>query len=94
MVSPTGALTFLRETTVDGFAAFPMVTVDPNGRYLRFTSAADAKIHSYAIGSNAELTALGPPVPGGSLPVNPGYTADGRFMYVSNEHGSNVSGFA
>ncbi|MFI7529236.1 lactonase family protein [Nocardia salmonicida] len=93
-VSPAGALTFLRETTVDGFAIFPMVTVDPNGRYLRFTSAADAKIHSYAIGADAELTALGDPVPGGTLPVNPGYTPDGRFVYVSNEQGSNVSGFA
>ncbi|GEM29578.1 hypothetical protein NN3_05850 [Nocardia neocaledoniensis NBRC 108232] len=93
-VSPTGALTFLRETTVEGFAVFPMVTVDPNGRYLRFTSAADALIHSYAIGPDGELTSLGAPVPGGRLPVNPGYTPDGRFVYVSNEQGSNVSGFA
>ncbi|MFD6222354.1 lactonase family protein [Nocardia asteroides] len=92
-VSSTGALTFLREITVDGFAVFPMVTVDPHGRYLHFTSAADAKIHSYAIGPGGELTALGAPVPGGRLPVNPGYTPDGRFMYVSNEQGSNVSGF-
>lgn len=93
-VSPTGALTFLRETTVPGFAVFPMVTVDPDGRYLRFTSAADAMIHSYAIGPDGELTALGAPVPGGRLPVNPGYTPDGRFVYVSNEQGSSVSGFA
>lgn len=93
-VSPTGALTFLRETTVAGFAVFPMVTVDPNGRYLRFTSAADASIHSYRIGAEGELTSLGDPVPGGTLPVNPGYTPDGRFVYVSNEQGSNVSGFA
>lgn len=93
-VSPTGALTYLRETSVEGFAVFPMVTVDPDGRYLRFTSAADASIHSYAIGPNAELTSLGAPVPGGTLPVNPGYTPDGRFVYVANEQGSNVSGFA
>ncbi|MEV6217324.1 beta-propeller fold lactonase family protein [Nocardia sp. NPDC051833] len=93
-VAADGALTFLRETTVAGFAVFPMVTVDPDGRFLRFTSAADSAIHSYAIGAGGELTSLGDPVPGGRLPVNPGYTPDGRFVYVSNEQGSNVSGFA
>jgi len=93
-VAASGALTPTASTAVAGTSAIPMVTVDPNGRYLRFVSAADGSISSFAIGPGGALTALGSPVPGGVLPVNPGTTPDGRFIYVSNEQGSNVSGYS
>ncbi|TQM32547.1 lactonase family protein [Nocardia bhagyanarayanae] len=95
-VGASGALTPAGSTPVPGagLGMLPMLTTDPDGRFLRFTSALDGNLTSFAIHADGTLSPLGDSVPIGTLPVNPGYTPDGRFVYVSQEQGGAVSGFA
>ncbi|MGM7648453.1 lactonase family protein [Nocardia sp. JW2] len=93
-VDASGALTQTSSITVPGFSTIPMIRIDPDGRFLRFVSPFDSQISSFAIGTGGELTSIGAPVSGGALPVNPGYTPDSRFVYVSNELGGNISGYS
>ncbi|MEV0685545.1 beta-propeller fold lactonase family protein [Nocardia sp. NPDC050378] len=93
-ISTTGALSPRSTLEVAGLGLAPMVTVDPTGRFLHWTSVVDGTVTVFRIGANGELTAVGEPVAAGTVPVNPGYTPDGRFVYVSQEQGGKISGFA
>ncbi|MEV6362375.1 lactonase family protein [Nocardia asteroides] len=95
-IAASGALTELSSQQVPGmdFGMLSMVTIDPSGRYLRFVGPMDGEIASFAIGADGGLTSLGAPLAAGVLPVNPGYTPDGRFVYVSQEQGLAVNGYA
>ncbi|MFD8245610.1 lactonase family protein [Nocardia sp. NPDC059691] len=95
-VSAAGALTPAGSIPVPGAGAgvLPMVTIDPDGRFLRFASAIDGNVAGFAIHADGSLAALGDSTQVGLLPVNPGYTPDGRFVYISHEQGGAVSGYA
>ncbi|MFT3660759.1 MAG: beta-propeller fold lactonase family protein [Gordonia sp. (in: high G+C Gram-positive bacteria)] len=71
----------------------PMVTVDPNGRYVRAASAFDASIKSYRVAPGGRLVPLGTVFTGGLPAVNGNATPDGRFFYITHEYTGNVSGF-
>lgn len=95
-VSASGGLTSTGSTSVPAASAgmLPMVSVDPDGRFLRFASLIDGNVTSYTIHADGSLTPLGAPTAVGVSPVNPGYTPDGRFIYLSQEQGGAVSGYS
>ncbi|GEM31287.1 6-phosphogluconolactonase [Nocardia neocaledoniensis NBRC 108232] len=95
-ISASGALTEVGSLAVPGldFGVLSMVTVDPGGRFLRFVGPVDGKVASFAIGADGGLTSLGAPLAAGTMPVNPGYTPDGRFVYISQEQGNAVNGYS
>ncbi|MEV4152859.1 beta-propeller fold lactonase family protein [Nocardia salmonicida] len=87
-LAPSGAPT----VPVDGFSAVGMAAVDPSGRFLRVVTYLGNTMSSYTIEPNGTMTPLGPTAVKLG-PVAPGFTPDGRHLYVSNEFGFDLSGF-
>lgn len=94
-VSPHRGITpaATKPQSVPGLSALTMVTVDPDGRFLRVTSFIDSAVHTFATSDNGALTPVGSVARTGGGANNPGYTPDGRYFYVSHELGNSISGF-
>ncbi|QKT08794.1 beta-propeller fold lactonase family protein [Gordonia sp. X0973] len=92
-ITPSGALarTGLAAEQLGGTIA-PMVTVDPNGKFVRVTSAFENAVKSYRIGPGGKLLPIGR-VSTGMTPVNGMTTPDNRFFYVAHEDTFNVIGY-
>lgn len=69
-----------------------MVTVDPNGEFVRVASAFEMGIKSYRVAPGGRLLPLGT-VPAGIVPVNGNATPDGRFFYIAHEQSMDIRGF-
>ncbi|KAF0846653.1 6-phosphogluconolactonase (cycloisomerase 2 family) [Nocardia caishijiensis] len=85
---PSGAPT----VPVDGFSAVGMAAVDPSGRFLRVVTYLGNTMSNYAISPDGTMTPLGA-IEVKLGPVAPGFSRDGRYLYVSNEFGFDLSGF-
>ncbi|MFT4199247.1 hypothetical protein [Gordonia sp. (in: high G+C Gram-positive bacteria)] len=70
----------------------PMVSVDPNNKYVRVASAFEMAIKSYRVGPGGRLSPLNT-VLAGIVPVNGNTTPDGRFYYIAHEQSMNVVGY-
>ncbi|MFT3660738.1 MAG: beta-propeller fold lactonase family protein [Gordonia sp. (in: high G+C Gram-positive bacteria)] len=70
----------------------PMVTVDPNSKFVRVASAFEWGIKSYRVGGGGRLIPLGT-VSAGITPVNGNTTPDGKFFYIAHEMSMDVRGY-
>lgn len=97
-VSPDGTLasTGQQPTVIPGSAlmALSLPAITPDGKYLFVTGAFTNTLNTFAIGSDASLTPVGPQLTTGDRPVLPGVTPDGRFLYVTMEGGNSIQGWA
>ena len=85
----TGALTPLTGSTYTVAAGsstqLAAVAVDPTGRFLYVTFAADDTISEFSIDpTTGELTAIGTPVATGNGPADVKIEPSGHFLYVAN----------
>jgi DNA-binding beta-propeller fold protein YncE len=93
-ISSSGALTPTGAAPVSVPSSISQVVISPNGHYLFVSNYLTNSMASFAIGANDNLTAIGPPVPAGTLPAIPGVSPDGRYLYVGNEGSGDISGYA
>ena len=74
------------------------VTISADGRYLFAVNTAQPSISSYRIDADGGLTLLGSTPfrgnPSNLTPVDPGLSADGRTLYVTDSGTGQVSAFA
>jgi DNA-binding beta-propeller fold protein YncE len=68
--------------------------ISPNAHYLFVSNYLTNNVSSFAIGAGDKLTAVGSPVPAGTLPAIPAVSPDGRYLYLGNEGSGNISGYA
>jgi len=51
-------------------------------------------VATFSIASSGQLTAVGSPVPTGTMPVSLCLDAGGKFLYTANQGSNDVSGFS
>ncbi|WFN93223.1 lactonase family protein [Gordonia sihwensis] len=93
-VTGSGALIATGKPTapVDGFSMVGMGGIDPSGTRMRVVSYIGNTMTNYALGPGGGIRRLGV-TRVGLGPVAPGYSPDGRFLYVSDEFSMGLSGF-
>lgn len=91
----TGALTSIGSSVATG-AVFS--AIDPGGRFLYSVNGISLNgftVSSYAIDANTGgLASVGPALAAGVSPRSAAIGANGKFLYVGNSAGSNVSGYS
>jgi 6-phosphogluconolactonase (cycloisomerase 2 family) len=93
-ISSAGELTPTGAPPVSVPSSISQVVISPSAHYLFVSNYLTNNVSSFAIGRDDELTAVGSPVPAGTLPAIPAVSPDGRFLYLGNEGSGNLSGYA
>lgn len=90
----TGFLTPQTQIAPPAPGGFTSLTIDPSGKFLYATVAAQPSVYAYAIGTAAALTALAKsPFAAGSFPVSLAVEAQGARLYAANMHDGTISAY-
>ncbi|WP_067650455.1 lactonase family protein [Nocardia harenae] len=73
---------------LDMTSHFGMLTIAPNGRNLYMADGPANQIVQMPIGADGIARPGGQRIPAGGIPVSPGVTPDGKFLFSPNETGS------
>ncbi|WP_169811464.1 lactonase family protein [Nocardia harenae] len=73
---------------LDSTSHFGMLTIAPDGRNLYLADGAGNQIVQLPVDGNGIARPGGQRIPAGGMPVSPGVTPDGRFLFSPNESGT------